>query len=234
MNWRFVFILPSLAIPVALMVWFSMQKVPVMKTASFRSYFRNVWKTINRKTVWGLFFTNILVFVILYGSYLTFFPILLRNEYQASALVIGIAMSSMSLTTALFSSQMGKLNRRFRKKQLMSAGIVSYFISLMILSAPPSWALLIPAIIIFGLAHGLMIPTMQTALVSMASVNERAAFMSINSMVLRTGQSLGPVFIGFFYFRDNLSGVFLAGAGCAVIMFIIIAFTFQSSFDETS
>jgi len=234
MNWRYVFALPALAIPVALLVWQYMQTVPIIKPISGRSYFHNVWKTINRKPVWGLFFTNILVFIILYGSYLTFFPILLKNEYNASALIIGIAMSSMSLTTALFSSQMGKLNKRFQKKQLMFAGIIAYFISLILLSAPPGWALLVPAIIIFGLAHGLMIPTMQTVLVSMASVNERAAFMSINSMVLRTGQSLGPIFIGLFYINNSLSGVFMAGAGCAIIMFLLIALTFKPILDETN
>jgi len=232
MNWRFVFLFPILSLPVAFLVWRYLNTPVESKRAKIRLYFQNVWKTINRKKVWGLFFINILVFIILYGAYLTFFPILLKQDYQATPLIIGLLMSFMSLTTALTSSQMGRFSRKLKKRQLLMVGTLAYAVSLLLLAGLSGWSFLVPAVLIFGIAHGLMIPTMQTLLVGLASVNERAAFMSINSMVLRIGQSLGPVLIGLFYFNRSLTGVFLAGAGCTVLILLIIIFKLKTKFDD--
>ena len=61
----------------------------------------------------------------------------------------------------------------------------------------------------------------RTLLVGMAPFNERAAFMSLNSMVLRTGQTIGHIFMGFIYSIASTEATFFAAAGIVLIMFII-------------
>ena len=46
--------------------------------------------------------------------------------------------------------------------------------------------------------------------------------MSINSMVLRIGQTLGPVVAALFYIQQSLQPVFLLSAGIALLMIIIV------------
>lgn len=53
-------------------------------------------------------------------------------------------------------------------------------------------------------------------LVSYATINERAAFMSFNAMVLRIGQTVGPLLIGICYSMGNLRTSFFGGAAIAV------------------
>ncbi len=65
----------------------------------------------------------------------------------------------------------------------------------MIPFVPNLWTLIIP-IIIFGVAHGINILTIQTRLAGLAPMEYRAAFMSINGIVIRLGQTLGPLLIG--------------------------------------
>ena len=50
------------------------------------------------------------------------------------------------------------------------------------------WMLLIPALI-FGIGQGMNNPSNQTILAGIAPIEYRAAFMSINGMVLRIGQT---------------------------------------------
>ena len=47
--------------------------------------------------------------------------------------------------------------------------------------------------------------------------------MSVNSMVLRIGQTIGPLLIGVFYAVGSLQGSFVAGAVVAMVIFGVIA-----------
>ena len=82
--------------------------------------------------------------------------------------------------------------------------------------------MLIIAISFLGIAHGLFIPNIQTALVGMAPLSERAAFMSVNSMVLRIGQTLGPIVAALFYINQSIQLVFWLSAIIPILMIIII------------
>ena len=83
--WNYPFYLPLLAIPVGLFVIFRLNNPEPYKKQSFIEYLRNTWVSINKRDVWALFAINILVFIILYGSLLTFFPIFLEENFQANA-----------------------------------------------------------------------------------------------------------------------------------------------------
>lgn len=220
-GWFYPFYLPLLAIPVGLFVIFSLNNPEPTSRALLKEYLKRAWKAINVREVWGLFLVTICIFIILYGSYLTFFPLLLEKIFNAGSLMIGLVMSTMSITTALVSSQLGRLTRAFNAKILLIYSISFYFVALVMLALVNSWWLIISAVVIFGMAHGLIIPNVQTMLVGFASINERAIFMAFNSMVLRIGQTLGPLLIGLFYDLNGLRTTFFAGAGVAVIMYII-------------
>jgi len=186
-------------------------------------YFRRIWANLNQRSVWGLFLVNILIFVLLYGTYLTYFPILLSERLQATSVQIGLMMSIMSLVTAATSSQLVRINKRFQSKTNLLLGSGFYFLSLLIMLISQSWILIIISVIVFGLGHGLLIPSIQNLLVGFASIKERAAFMSVNSMVLRIGQTIGPLLIGVFYAIGSLQASFIAGAVVALVMFGVIA-----------
>ena len=79
-----------------------------------KSYFGRVWRIVNQRTVWGLLIANFIVFLILYGTYLTYFPLLMEKRLGASSSNIGFMMSLMSVMTAIMSSQLGRLNRLLR------------------------------------------------------------------------------------------------------------------------
>jgi len=220
--WHYPFYLPLLALPVGIFVVFGLKNPEPTKKQTFTTYLRNTWATINKRDVWALFILSILVFIILYGSLLTFFPLLLEQKFQANAFNIGIVMSIMSITTALVSSQLGKLSKKFDAKSLLIYSASFYLMAMIIIAYANTWTLIFLSTIIFGLGHGLFIPNIFNLLVGYASINERAGFMSINSMVLRIGQTIGPVSVGVFYTLGGLRSAFLAGACVAVIMIAII------------
>jgi ACDE family multidrug resistance protein len=111
---------------------------------------------------------------------------------------------------------------KLKAHTLLYLSSVGYAASLLILSFASGWVMLLTAILLFGGAHGFFIPNIQTALVAMAPLSERAAFMSVNGMVLRIGQTLGPMVAALFYINRNLQPVFWLTAILALLMIVII------------
>jgi len=222
-GWQYIFYLPLLALPLGVYVIFGLNNPEPKDHQGIGEYFRRIWKNINQRSVWGLFLVNMLVFVLLYGAYLTYFPIMLSERLNASSVQIGLMMSIMSLITAATSSQLGRINKRFHSKTILLFGASFYFLSMVSLLISQSWIQVVGSVIVFGLGHGLLVPSIQNLLVGFASIKERAAFMSVNSMVLRIGQTIGPLLIGVFYAIGSLQASFIAGAVVAMMMFGVIA-----------
>ena len=131
-------------------------------------------------------------------------------------------MSVMSLTTAVIASQLGRLSGKYSQQMLLKAAFIIYALALIIIPLTPHLLLMIIPLILFGIGHGLNIPSLQTMLTNLAPVENRAAFMSLNGMVLRLGQTIGPLIMGFIFGLSGIAGVYYAGAAFAFLMFVLI------------
>lgn len=220
-GWYYPFALSVIAIPVGLLVLFSLKNPEPKKKQHLKKYLYNAWQIIKNRQAVGLFVVAIITFIIFYGSYLTYFPLLMGNSFGASSLIIGLIMASMSLTTAFTSLQLGKLAKVYSEKNLIKTAFILYALAFVIIPFVPNlWLLLVPAMI-FGIAHGINIPSRVTLLAGLATMRHRAAIMSMNEMAVRLGQTLGPLLMGVIFGIWMMGGVFYAGAGFSVAMFLL-------------
>ncbi len=223
-GWQYPFLLPLLSIPTGLMVILWLKNPEPTEKPNFKEYLAKTWKNINKKTVWGLFIVNILIFVVLYGAYLSYFPQMMKERLHATSLHIGIFMSAISVVTAIVSSQKKNINRKLKIKTQLNISIVLYIVAMLLFAVVNEWWQLAFPLLFFGAAHGMIIPGIQTLLVGFAPLSERAGFMSINGMVLRIGQTTGPLIIALFYAIGGISVAFLGGAIVSICMLIITIF----------
>ncbi len=234
LGWKYIFILPVLAIPLGIWVLNGLKNPEPKNKQKLSTYFGRVWKTINQRNVWALLIINIILFLILYGTYLTYFPLMMKNRMNADSYHIGLMMSLMSVVTAIMSSRLGWLNERIPVKRQLLVGSSAYLLASLLMLVADNYGVIAFSVIVFGLGHGVVIPSIQNLLVGFASIQERAAFMSVNSMVLRIGQTLGPLLVGAFYALSGLSGAFWSGVGLAFIMILIIHFLVFIPKDDSS
>jgi ACDE family multidrug resistance protein len=225
LGWYYPFALPVLAIPVGIFVLAALKNPEPKSTRSMREYLSGTWRYLKDIRAISLFVATLIAFVLLYGAYLTYLPILLDERFGASSFTIGVILSSMSLTTAIVASQLGRLSNRFTLSSIIKAAFIIYALALALMPFMPGiWFLVIPAII-FGLAHGAGLPAILTAVAGLAPLENRAAFMSINGAVLRLGQTIGPALMGLIYAFGGLDAPFLAAAALALLtLTIAIAF----------
>jgi MFS family permease len=221
-GWEYIFALPILAIPLGIWVLKGLNNPEPSGKMHLRSYFGRVWETINQRAVWGLLAVNFILFLILYGTYLTYFPLMMEKRLGASSYHIGLMMSLMSVTTAIISAQLVRINRLFGQKRQLIIGSLAYLFASLIMLSANNYVMLAAAVVVFGFGHGIVIPSIQNMLVGYTATSKRAAFMSLNSMVLRGGQTFGPLLVGVFYTFRGLNAAFLTGAFLALLMLLVV------------
>lgn len=223
-GWHYPFFLSLLAIPVGLFVLTNLEKTGSNGGLNMSQIFSNVASSLVSKKVIPLFVGIFLTFIMLYGGYITFFTILLDEKFGQNSLWIGIILSGSSFMTAYASSQLGKLTERFSEVSLIRTAAVLYLsIFLMLPLVENIWWFTIP-VIIFGAAQGINIPSILNLLTGYADKEYRAAFLSVNWVVMRMGQALGPYLLGLVYAGISLNATFYAAAIAAGLFVISSVF----------
>jgi MFS family permease len=223
LAWYAPFALAIMAAPAAAAVAFRLRVPEPIQHHSLSRYLGQVWAEVRTRRVLGLFVASTVIFILLYGSYVTFLPFLMADRLRATPVTIGIVMSGASGVTALTSAQLGRLSRRLPEQRIVTLGFIVFAIGLAVIPAMPGvlWMAL-PASLL-GVAIGTTIPVVHTILAGLAPPARRAAFMSLNGMVLRLGQTLGPVAAAAVYGWLGIDAVFLVGAALALVMAGVMA-----------
>ncbi len=228
-SWNYPFLLPWLAVFIGFFAIKYLKNPGVGERLSLTIYLKNAWKGMKDPSVYGLFIALILVFIVLYGSYLTYLSTMLGKVFGASPLIIGVVMFSSSISSAIVSSRLGILSRHFMKYKLVIAGFFLHLIAMIaILAIDTLWLFIIPAIV-FGMGNGLLIPSIHTLLAEKATIEMRGIFMSVSAAMLRTGQTLGPPVIGIAFALKGYAGAFGAGAVIAITGITIGIFVLKNS-----
>lgn len=224
-GWSYPFYLSLLALPVGLFALFFLTNENQENGLEIKFYLKEIKSALFSKTVMALFLCMFFTFIIIYGGYITFFTILLDEKFAKSSFAIGAILSGSSLVTAITSAQLGKLTSRFAEQTLIKVAAILYsLIFLMIPFVDNIWIFAIP-ISLFGVAQGMNIPSIMNLLTGYAPKEFRAAFLSVNWMVMRLGQAFGPYILGLVYLYVSLEGAFYFTAIVGVL-FTITSLTF--------
>ena len=222
LGWYFPFFLPLVALPVAIVVVTLLDNPEPTARGSLREYVSVTLRAVWNHQVLTLFAASIVAFVLIYGSFLAYFPFLMQRSFDASAVSIGFVMSATSLATAVASFKVGALSHRHGSQALVKTGFLLYVLAMAgIPLAVEPWLLTLP-LLLFGIANGLVIPSVLTLLNGYAPTEYRAVFMSLNGTLLRLGQTLGPLLVGLAVDLVGMNGSFLISAGLALLMLLVL------------
>ncbi|GAB1542881.1 hypothetical protein NUACC21_55550 [Scytonema sp. NUACC21] len=218
-SWRFPFMISLVAVPVALLVLFTL-KLPKQHTnpQSFKlkPYLKNTWGSINNRQVIGLMFAVMVQFMLQVGTCLVYIPIL-AGELGASASFNGFLLASISISVAVVASQLERLTQKFSEIKLIKFSFILAALAFVIIPTINNvWLLFIP-IFLIGASQGLAFPSTQALLAGLAAQESRAGFMAVNSTVQSWGQTLGP-FLGSII--DIIWGTRIVFIGSAIISII--------------
>jgi MFS transporter, ACDE family, multidrug resistance protein len=231
MGWYYPFMLPIIAIPLALLVLFALKNTEPkgdvydgLRQRNLKEYLSNALIVLKNRQLFGIFIASAANFVFLYGAYVTYLPQLINDTFKAPPTIIGLLLSSVSIAITITASQLGRLARRFTATNLISASYVFYALAMLIVPFVSNiWLLLIPSTI-FGIGLGIGFPSIQTLLADLAPREYLATIISINGTFYGLGQTLGPLLMGYAFGFGGISSVFYAATGFAVLMFFVFRY----------
>ncbi len=225
LDWRCPFLLAGTALPLAWLVLVRLDNPEPQESQEFRRYLQATMAVIRTRRVLGLFVVSFLTISMLYGSFITYFPVLLKERFGVSPATIGLMMATSSIFTAMSASQLGLLTRRFRETSILRCAFVLHITALLVMPWMPSLTLFLIPVAVFGASLGLNFPSRLALLTRLAPPENRAGVMSINGMLLRLGQASAPAMMGMVVVGLGLHAVFIVAAAMAGLMLYVAAKT---------
>jgi predicted MFS family arabinose efflux permease len=216
--WFWPFALPLLALPVAAAVMWKLEPPPVDRAQTLWDYLDVAGDRLADRRVLGLLGINLGVFILIFGAFLTYVPELLDERFGSTPVVAGIVLAGASVSSGLVATQLGRLTKMVSEDRLIQLSLVidAGALALMPL-APAPWGVG-AASVLFGVAQGLNQPALQTRLTELASDASRGILLSLNGMILRLGQAIGPLLLGGALILGGISAVFYAAGGLALLV----------------
>ncbi len=218
LAWNYPFLSFIIAIPLGFVALTSLHSPEPRSKPSLKDYLGDALHYLKSLKVLWLFSAAVITYILLYGAYLTYFSLLLGDRFQASPSTIGLFVSIMGLVTAITSSQAGRLSQRFSAVRLLISAFVIYALALaIILVVHNLWLCLLPTLL-FGIAHGLNLPSQRFIAAGVTPLEYRAGFMAINNTMVHLGMTVGPPIMGLFFSLTSMSIIFLIAALIALII----------------
>jgi predicted MFS family arabinose efflux permease len=215
--WFWPFALPLLALPVAGAVAWRLEVPSLRRAQTLSGYFAIARDRLADRRVVGLLGVNLGVFVLLFGAFITYIPELLDARFGSPSTVAGIVLAAASVSSGLVATQMGRLSMAVAPRRLIQLSLLIDGTALVLMPlAPGPWGVGAAAFL-FGVAQGLNQPALQTRLTELTSDASRAVVLSLNGMVLRVGEAVGPLLMGGALLWGGIGAVFYVAAGVAVL-----------------
>jgi Arabinose efflux permease len=218
LAWFWPFALPLLALPAAAAVAWGLEGPPVERARSLSRYLVVARRRLTDPQVLGVLGVNFGVYVLLFGAFFTYVPELLDARFGVPPEGAGVILALTSISSGLVATRLGWLQRRVHPVRLIQVSLGIDAVALAVIPvAPAPWGVGAAALL-FGVAQGLNQPALQTRLAALASDASRGILLSLNGMVLRLGQAVGPLLLGGALVLGGLNGVFVAAAGMSLLV----------------
>lgn len=173
LGWNYPFLLSALALPMALLVLFRLDNPEPEAAPPLRQYISGAARSVADRNAVPAYLATLATFILLYGALLAYFPFLMHKKFNASPPTIGLMLAATSITTIAGAFNLGWISRRFSPKAIIVASFVAYAAAIvLVLFAGTLWQMIVP-VLLYGLANGLNIPSIQTHLSSTAPMEYR-------------------------------------------------------------
>ncbi|MFW5900709.1 MAG: MFS transporter [Halodesulfurarchaeum sp.] len=223
-RWELPFVFFASSILVGVLAIPLIDESATGETISSRRHLKHIWTAAVQPKAFKIYLAAFATFFLYYGAVLTAVPLLLSGAYGTREPYLGIIIAVVSISNALVAARYGRLQQLVSMNSLIVAGFVLNGLALIavrIVTAPLHVALVL---VVYGAGFGLIMPSLNSAIVTVADADQRASMLGVNTSLLRVGQTLGPLAIpglaGVLYPTPLLGyRVVLPGFGILAVLF---------------
>ena len=228
-SWNTPFLAYLLGIPLALFTLKVLEE-PIKENKRFqKGYIRKTLKLIRKREMILPYTSSILTEVLLFGAVFTLLPFILLGKFGLSPVYIGAIISIASITTALVSTQSGRLANRFSDHQMIALGIFFYGLAMLGISSLSTVFIIVMSVIMFGAGIGVSMPAVDSAISDFVPLQQRGGALSIRNSTTFLGRASGSFIFASLAAIFGYTNLFLIVGGIVLTFAILLSIkcTFQ-------
>lgn len=223
-GWRFPFLLPAAALPIAIFAAYAIREPRREGAAeSLKGFLVKFGGLIRDPGNATLYFCSLAMFVQLYGSVTTYLPFLLERNFATDSLDFGLIVLTLSVSGALASVSLGGIAKWVTHKTILLASFLTLSFPLALLPFVDSLWTVAVILTVIGAGRGMAEAVVYAMLLGRLPADARASAMALNSSVFRMGQTISPPIMGLFLVWGGMEAVYIGGALLAALPLPFIA-----------
>ena len=195
-SWRVTFGLYTLGFATAAAAWRLLAPDRPSDPPNVRSQLEGIAVVVRRPEVAVLLLIGFLVFVAIFGGFLTVVPLHLANEFGLGAGGRGLVLSVPALTSTVSAFNLGRIRRRMAMRRLVMVAGSGFTIAFATMGLAGALWLLVLGALGYGASQGMLIGSLQDESMAVAPARHRGAIVAAFVGAARLGQTVGPLVVG--------------------------------------
>ncbi|MCH7788974.1 MAG: MFS transporter [Acidobacteria bacterium] len=192
-SWRFAVSLGAFSIPVAIAGARFLDDSRPGTVHPLSEQLRGAWVRIRNPVIMTTIIVGFLVFVVIFGVFLTALPLHLEEEFGLSAGARGLILSAPAVGAVAASLNLSRLRRHLSLRAVLVIGSSAIALAALIIGLAPTLVIVVIGGLFYGLGEGTSVPSLQVVAVSATPDEHRATVMASWVGAVRLGQAVGPL-----------------------------------------
>ncbi len=214
-GWRWPFLVYAAAVPLGLLAWAWMPETRGKAPAATGQYLRDVVRVARNPRLLLAFAAGFLRFFLDY-AFFTFLPLYLVRAHGFTTAGAGLLRSFHAVGAMVTSSQAGRLAGAWDKGRLVLGAFVVSGLALLAVSFASGTGIMVPALVLYGLANGIISPMQKSLLTQNAPLELRGGVISLDRLTQQVAKTAGVSGIGLLLAYTEMSTLF---QGMAILSF---------------
>jgi ACDE family multidrug resistance protein len=217
-GWRLVFAPYGLALITAVRMWRRLDEVRPADPGTVGDQLRVAGASVRQAVVAMAIASGFVVFVLIFGLFLTTLPLHLEREFGLEAGARGLVIAAPALTAMVGALALARLRGRFGVAAVLAAAPALFAVGFLLIGSADTLPVLVVGALVYGLGEGIFIPVLQDLVVSSAAAEARGAVNALWVGAARAGQTVGPLLAGVTYEATTTGTTFVLGGALAAVL----------------
>jgi len=220
-GWRWSFAPYALAVVTAVAVWMLLPVRATPVPVPLSRQVRDAVAVLKLPVVFGAVSFGFVLFVLIFGLFLTAMPILLEDDFGLDAGVRGLILAFPATGSTVAALTLGRTRSRFGARKLLLISSMFFVIGFTTIGLANVLVLLFAGGLLYGLGEGASIPTVQDLVAGAAPEASRGAVVAAWVGAARAGQTLGPLLAGVGLEAMGPSTTFVIGGAVSAVLLVL-------------
>jgi MFS family permease len=220
-GWRLSFAPYAVALATAVLIYRRLDANRPAAGVTVRDQLGGAGTAIRHRDVLGSISIGVVIFMLIFGLFLTTLPVHLEREFGLSAGQRGLVIAAPALTSTFTALRLGWLRAKYGVVSLLAGAAVLFTVAFAIIGVAPTLPILIGGAMLYGLGEGVFIPTLQDVVAGASTAAQRGAVVAVWVGSARAGQTVGPLLASATYGAFGTGTTFVLGGAMAAGLVVL-------------